>query len=299
MTNKKKISFVFSFRNEIDNLKELVLRLKKSLKKVHYNLEIIFVNDSSDDGSLSLLKKIKKIEKNMNIKIITTTRPFGNSQCILTGFEHATGDVLIYFDTDLQDPPEIIPEMLEQWEKGKKIVHTLRVKRDNETKIKIVLSNIGYKLINYISNFHVPQNAGDFKLIDRHIVDLILKNKDRNPYLRGLIPWTGFESSIVKYSRKKRYKGVSKYPLLKSINPYNEFLKGTLLYSSNIPVILLLINFLFFLALLINLLFDFNFKNFLDFSFYSLVLNYLLILIFRSYHSEKFVPSSYVIKAID
>ena len=134
MTIKKKISVIFSFRNEVENLEKLISNIEISLKNLKHNFELIFINDSSDDGSLELLKKIKTKKKQLFIKIITTTRPFGNTQCILTGMEYADGAAIIYMDADLQEPPSLIPKMIRSWEKGKEIVHTIRIEREQENR---------------------------------------------------------------------------------------------------------------------------------------------------------------------
>ena len=226
----KKISIIFSFRNEEKNLKELLVRTNKVLKNVKskYSSELIFVNDLSTDNSLNILKE------NLDyypIKIINMSRRFGSTSCVLAGFKNATGDLVIYLDSDLQDPPELIEALLAKYEEGYDVVHTLRTKRLGENKIKMKITNLAYKIINFFSNIELKSNCGDFKLISRKALNNILNINEIDPYLRGLSVWVGHKQAFVEYVRDKRFDGETHYPLLGSINPVAEFIRGIASFS--------------------------------------------------------------------
>ncbi|MBD1164135.1 glycosyltransferase family 2 protein, partial [Pelagibacterales bacterium SAG-MED11] len=168
----KLISFVFSFRNEEKNLNELIKRVHEEVKKLkNYNYELIFVNDDSDDNSEIILKDL---QKNFPITIINMSRTFGVGPCVLAGFKHTSGDCIVYMDSDLQDPPEIVNKLLTKYENGADVVHTIRTKRLGESRFKLLITKIAYKIINFLSDIKLPNEAGDFKLISRKALDKIL-----------------------------------------------------------------------------------------------------------------------------
>ena len=210
------------------NLKELVERIHKSLLKLeNWKYELIFVNDASDDSSEKILENL---QQNHPIRIINMSRTFGLGACVLAGFKYAKGDCVIYMDSDLQDPPEIIPQLIKEYENGFDIVHTVRTKRLGELKIKLLLTKLAYKAINYFSDIPLTTEAGDFKLISRRALDQILKLKEINPYIRGLSVWVGYKQSFVNYVRQPRRSGRSKFPLFSS-GPFFTFISGITSYS--------------------------------------------------------------------
>ena len=224
----KLISFVFSFRNEEKNLKNLIERVHNAVKKTDsWDYELVFVNDNSTDHSEKILLDL---QKQFKIKIINMSRRFGTNPCVLAGFENSSGDCIIYMDSDLQDPPELIPEMIKQHEKGFEIVHTRRTKRLGESKTKLFFTNIAYSIINKLSDIDLQKNVGDFKLISRKALDKILEQKEYNPYIRGLSVWIGFKQTYVDYVRDAREAGESKFSLFDS-GPVTQFLRGVTSYS--------------------------------------------------------------------
>ena len=224
----KLISIVFSFKNEEKNLNELIKRIETSFSKVNnWKYELIFVNDCSEDKSEEILLNL---QKNNPITIINMTRTFGVGPCVLAGFREAKGDAIIYMDSDLQDPPEIIPKLINEHEKGSEIVHTVRTKRHGESAFKMWITKIAYKTINYLSEIPLPTEAGDFKLISRTALKKILLQNEFRPYIRGLSIWVGYKQSFVKYERDPRGDGESKFPLL-SKGPITEFISGITSYS--------------------------------------------------------------------
>ena len=222
------ISIIFSFKNEEKNLNELVNRIETSLTKLtNWKYELIFVNDCSDDKSEEILLNL---QKNNPITIINMTRTFGVGPCVLAGFREAKGDAIVYMDSDLQDPPEIIPKLIKEHEKGSEIVHTVRTKRHGESLLKLWITKIAYKVINYLSEIPLPTEAGDFKLISKTALKKILLQNEFRPYIRGLSIWVGYKQSFVKYERDPRAEGESKFPLF-SKGPITEFISGITSYS--------------------------------------------------------------------
>lgn len=224
----KLISFVFSFKNEEKNLEELIKRVDGAVKKLqNYQYELIFVNDASDDGSEKLLENL---QNNFPITIINMSRTFGVGPCVLAGFKHSKGDCVVYLDSDLQDPPELLEKLIKKYEAGAEIVHTVRTKRLGESKFKIVITKFAYKIINYLSDINLPTEAGDYKLISKRALNKILEQKEFRPYIRGLSVWVGFKQAYVEYIRDARHDGNTKFPLL-SAGPITQFISGVTAYS--------------------------------------------------------------------
>tara|TARA_X000001036_G_scaffold9251_1_gene8214 strand:+ start:1146 stop:2084 length:939 start_codon:yes stop_codon:yes gene_type:complete len=224
----KLVSIVFSFRNEEKNLKELISRVDTAFKKIqNYKYELIFVNDDSSDNSEKILEEL---QESYTIKIINMSRTFGVGPCVLAGFKHSSGDCVVYLDSDLQDPPEIIPKLLTEFEKGHDVVHTVREKRLGESGIKLFFTKLAYKTINRLSEIDLPIEAGDFKLISKRVLQKILSQKEFRPYVRGLSVWVGYKQSFVYYTREARAHGKSKFSLF-SQGPITEFINGVTSYS--------------------------------------------------------------------
>jgi len=225
----KLISIVFSFRNEEKNLQELVKRVKEVFKKIdNWNYELVFVNDNSSDDSEKILINLQKENP---INIINMSRTFGVGPCVLAGFRNITGECVIYMDSDLQDPPELIPDLIKEYENGAEVVHTVRSKRSGENKIKMFTTKFAYKVINYFSDIDLPIEAGDFKLISKKVLDIIINQKEFDPYIRGLSVWAGFKQSFVKYNRNERLSGKTHFSIF-SKGPVLEFLRGLTSYST-------------------------------------------------------------------
>jgi len=224
----KLISYVFSFKNEEKNLEELIQRVDNSVKKLNkYDYELIFVNDASNDNSEKILLDL---QKKYPITIINMSRTFGVGPCVLAGFKQAKGDCIIYMDSDLQDPPELLDKLIKEYEKGAEVVHTVRTKRLGESKLKLLITKIAYKIINFLSDINLPTEAGDYKLISKKALTNILEQREFRPYIRGLSVWVGFKQSHVEYVRDARSEGATKFPLL-SAGPITQFISGVTAYS--------------------------------------------------------------------
>jgi len=223
------ISVIFSFKNEASNIPELVSRTSTAIQKIaDANYELIFVNDASTDNSLSLLHEL---QKQYPIIVINMSRNFGVTPCVLAGMAQSSGDVVVYLDCDLQDPPELITDLIQQLKEGAEVVHASRTSRDGETWLKLFLTKQAYRLINAFSDIDLPLNTGDYKLLSRRVVNEILQLKEYDPYMRGLSVWVGFKQAFVHYKRNARYSGSTKMPLF-SKGPLKEFLRGLTSYSA-------------------------------------------------------------------
>ena len=167
------VSIVFSFRNEEEVLPELIQRLQSVAARLPVDCEFVFVNDASTDRSLQVLADRAKDDR--RIKVITLSRRFGVMDGFWAAMQHARGDAVVTMDCDLQDPPEVIPELVEKWQAGSTVVYTVRTEREGETALKRLLTRWAYKAIRLVANQEMPVEAGDFKLMDRRVVDELLK----------------------------------------------------------------------------------------------------------------------------
>jgi len=206
-------SIVGPVLNEEEVLNEFYRRLTTTMDKLKESYEIIFVNDGSTDNSLSVMEKL--YSKDRRIKIIDFSRNFGHQIAITAGINYAVGEAVVVIDVDLQDPPEVIPQLIEKWKKGYEVVYGIRKKREEESFFKKAAASVFYRLLHMITNIHIPRNAGDFRLMDRKVVDNLKKIRERDRYIRGLTAWVGFNQVGIFYERKGRFAGHTKYPLKK------------------------------------------------------------------------------------
>lgn len=212
----KKISLVIPMYYEEEMAQECYERVVSNLKKLQeYEYEIIFVNDGSKDKTLAILEEIAKIDK--QVKIISFSRNFGHQCAVTAGLKYVTGDAIVIMDADLQDPPELIPDMLKLWEEGNEIIYGKRKTRKGESKFKLLTAKLFYNTLNALSDVEIPKDTGDFRLVDRKVVEVINELPEHNKFLRGLFSWVGFEQKELEYERKERVAGKTKYPLKKMI----------------------------------------------------------------------------------
>lgn len=190
----------------------MVDRLEKTFANMEEDYEIIYVNDASTDRSLELL--MERNARNPRIKVINLSRRFGIEPAIFAGMAFSRGDALVTIDADLQDPPELIPDLVKQWREGADVVYTVRTKREGEPRLKMFLTNIAYRVIDSLADIHIPLNAGDFRLLSRRVADILLRMTEPNTYLRGLVPWVGFKRVPYFYVRQGRSAGVSHFGAL-------------------------------------------------------------------------------------
>ena len=213
----KKVSVVIPMYYEQEVVDVCYKRVKKVLEelKEKYEHEIIFINDGSKDKTLDILQDIAKVDK--NVKIISFSRNFGHQAAVTAGLKYVTGDAIIIIDADLQDPPELIPDMIEKWEQGYEVIYGKRKKRNGESAFKLLTAKAFYTTLNKLSDVDIPGDTGDFRLVDKKVVDVINSLPEHNKFLRGLFSWVGFEQYEYEYERKERFAGKTKYPLKKML----------------------------------------------------------------------------------
>jgi len=228
MTGPSLVSVVFSFRNEADNIPPLIARLDTVLTGAGVPYELIFVNDASTDDSLAILTKER--DRNPRVKIINLSRRFGVAEGVAAGLSAASGDAVVYMDTDLQDPPEIIPQMIASFRNGADVVHTVRTHRRGESALKMWATRLAYRVIQSGAQIQLAVDAGDFKLLSRRAVDHLLRLPESDPYFRGLLVWIGFNQAFVPYERDARHAGRTHFPFF-SRNPWKTFALGVTSFS--------------------------------------------------------------------
>ena len=213
----KKISLVIPMYYEEEVANECYNKVSNVLKGLEekYDYEIIFVNDGSKDKTLEILEKIAKEDE--KAKIISFSRNFGHQAAVTAGLKEVTGDAIVIIDADLQDPPVLIPEMLELWEQGNEVIYGKRKTRKGESAFKLLTAKMFYKTLNALSDVEIPKDTGDFRLVDRKVVDVINSLPEHNKFLRGLFSWVGFKQKAYEYERQERFAGKTKYPLKKML----------------------------------------------------------------------------------
>jgi len=214
MQNNFLLSIIIPVFDEEKNIDTLLKRLVPTIKD--YNYEIIFVSDGSKDKTEDNIKKHIKVNK--QIKLISFKRNFGHQMAITCGYQTAKGDAVISMDADLQDPPEVIPKMIEKWQNGAKIVYARREKRDVDSFFKKITAKLFYQLINFLSDVPIPQDVGDYRLLDRETVNFLNSLPEQSRFLRGLVSWGGYRAEYVYFEREKRHAGETHYGFLKMLN---------------------------------------------------------------------------------
>lgn len=257
----KKLSIVIPMYYEEEVVNECYTRLEKVVTNLEgYEYEIIFVNDGSKDKTLELLTEIAK--ENKNVKIVSFARNFGHQAAVTAGLKEVTGDVILIIDADLQDPPELIPDMLKLWEEGNEVIYGERKSREGESKFKLFTASMFYKTLNALSDVEIPKNTGDFRLVDRKVVDTINAMPEHNKFLRGLFSWVGYKQYAFKYERKERFAGETKYPLKKMLKLAADGIIGfstkPLKILGGLGIISICISFLILIYALLSFMFSWN-----------------------------------------
>ena len=210
----KCITIIIPVYDEEKVVNECYKRVKESLKKIpDYTYEIIFVNDGSKDKTLEILEDIA--QKDEQVKVISFSRNFGHQAAVTAGLKEVTGDAIVIIDADLQDPPELIPDMIKKWEEGFEVIYGKRSTRKGESAFKLLTAKMFYDTLNALSDVEIPKNTGDFRLVDRKVVDTINSLPEHNKFLRGLFSWVGYKQYAYEYERQERFAGETKYPLKK------------------------------------------------------------------------------------
>jgi len=203
------VSIVVPLYNEAPNVDCLLERLESVCEQLDLSYEIVCVNDGSRDETLSYL--IKYHHQNPSIKVINLSRNFGKEVALTAGLDYATGQTVVPIDADLQDPPELIGEMLENWRNGYDVVYAVRRSRQGESWLKKFTADSFYRVISSMSPVSIPRNTGDFRLMDRKVVDALKQLPERSRFMKGLFAWVGFKQTEIYYDRAPRYKGQTKW----------------------------------------------------------------------------------------
>lgn len=209
------ISVVVPCYNEALVLHETHRRLDQALAGLDVDVEFVYVNDGSSDGTAEILAALSA--RDQRVRVLSFARNFGHSTAVTAGIDHASGDAVVLIDADLQDPPEVIPEMVRLWREGNQVVYGVRARRAGETPFKRATAAAFYRLINRLSDVPIPLDTGDFRLMDRRVVDVLRRMPERARFVRGMVAWVGFRQAPVHYERHARFAGETRYPLTKMI----------------------------------------------------------------------------------
>ncbi len=210
-----RFSVIVPAYNEEAVIAESYKRLSAVMAKSGGEYELIFVNDGSRDKTIDILKDIA--QKDSCVKILDFSRNFGHQVAISAGLDFATGDAVAVIDADLQDPPEVILQMIEKWREGYDVIYGKRIKRHGETLFKKLTAKIFYRFLHSMTDVDIPVDTGDFRLMDKRVCDAMRSLKEKNRYVRGLVSWVGFKQIAVEYVREERFAGETKYPLKKML----------------------------------------------------------------------------------
>lgn len=212
---KDLISIVVPMYFEEEVAQECYNRLKKVMDDFNINYEFVFVNDGSTDKTMDILKEIAA--KDHRSKVINFARNFGHQNAVTAGIDHAIGDAIVIIDADLQDPPELIPELINKWKQGYEVVYAKRKTRKGETFFKLLTAKTFYRFLNYMADIEIPKDTGDFRIIDRKVANVFRNMTERNRFIRGMMSWIGFRQTYIEYERDERFAGETKYPLKKML----------------------------------------------------------------------------------
>ena len=246
MPNKPDISVIVPIYNESKIIGELFQRLSTALLTISPEFEIIFVNDGSRDSSLE--KLIELSNKDKRVFYINFSRNFGHQIAVSAGLDHASGKAIVIIDGDLQDPPELIPELYKKYKEGYEVVYAQRRQREGESAFKKLTAKFFYRLLNKMTSIEIPLDTGDFRLMDSKVKDYLLKMPEQNKFLRGQIAWLGFRQTAVQFDRDSRKYGTTGYSLNKmlkfAVDGITGFSDKPLNFVTRFGVILSLVSFL-------------------------------------------------------
>lgn len=206
---KETISIIVPVMNEEQAISPFVKAVTHELRNINYNIELMFIDDGSTDNTVNMIKA--EAQHDSRIHYLKLSRNFGKEAAMSAGIEHATGAAVIPMDVDLQDPPDVIHKFIEQWERGFDTVYGVRQSRDEDTKGKKASAGMFYRLFNRITDTTIPYNAGDFRLLDRKVVEVLKTLPERNRFMKGLFAWPGFSSIGISYDRPARQHGKTKF----------------------------------------------------------------------------------------
>ena len=208
-------SVVAPIYNEYDNLPVLYDRVREVMAATGETWELVLVDDGSTDASTERIRSLA--EKDKHVRPVIFARNFGHQIAVTAGLDYARGRAVIIIDADLQDPPEVIPDLVAKWHQGYEVVYAVRAEREGESWFKRLTADMFYRLIYRITDVKIPLDVGDFRLLDRKVVDVIGRMRERHRFLRGMATWVGFRQTGVHYKRAARFAGETKYPFRKML----------------------------------------------------------------------------------
>lgn len=214
MVERPTFSIVAPIYNEEGNIPELHLRISEVMEQTGKPWELVMINDGSRDGSAALMAELFEHDPD-HVRVINFARNFGHQVAVTAGMDYAAGDAIILIDADLQDPPEVILDLIRKWQEGYEVVYATRAKREGEGWLKQFLASSFYRVLYRITDVSIPLDTGDFRLMDRRVVDAIASMPEQHRFIRGMVSWVGFRQTGVEYVRHERFAGETKYPLRK------------------------------------------------------------------------------------
>jgi len=216
MTSKALISVVVPVYNEAEGIAHFHERATAALMALeNYDYELVYVDDGSKDGSYDIMRGFADSDR--RVQIVKFSRNFGHQIAITAGLDYARGDAVVFIDADLQDPPELIAELIAKWREGNDVVYARRAARKGETQFKLLTAALFYRVLRSLANIDIPPDVGDFRLISARVADQLRAMREKDRFIRGLVSWVGFRQSYILYERDERYAGETKYPLAKMI----------------------------------------------------------------------------------
>lgn len=215
MEGKVRHSIIIPVYNEEAVINETYRRLTQVMESIGEPYELLFVNDGSRDRTAEIIDGFAKTDK--CVRLLDFSRNFGHQIAITAGMDYARGDAIVIIDADLQDPPELIPSMIEKWREGYEVVYARRTRRKGETFFKRWTASLFYRTLRAMTEINIPVDTGDFRLIDRNVCDAMQGIREKNRFVRGLVSWVGFRSTAIEYVREERLAGETKYPLKKML----------------------------------------------------------------------------------
>jgi polyisoprenyl-phosphate glycosyltransferase len=218
-------SIIAPIYNEFDNLPELYRRVKEVMDSTGETWELILIDDGSSDGSNDRIRELAAKDPT-TVRPVIFARNFGHQIAVTAGLDYSRGDAVVIIDADLQDPPEVILELAKKWKEGYEVVYAIRAEREGESWFKLLTASVFYRLIYRITDVKIPLDTGDFRLIDRKVVDVMGKMHEKHRFLRGMAAWVGFKQVGVEYKRAARLSGTTKYPLKKMLKFASDGITG-------------------------------------------------------------------------
>lgn len=241
------LSVVVPIWNEEETIPTLYARIQDVMAQANVTWELVMVSDGSTDRSTEMIRELAK--QDAHIRPVIFARNFGHQIAVTAGMAYSRGDAVVLIDADLQDPPELILEMLEKWREGYEVVYAVRASREGESKFKLWTAKAFYRIINMLTDTDIPLDTGDFRLMDRAVVEVMNRMNEHHRFIRGMVSWVGYKQIGINYDRKERFAGETKYPLKKMLNLAMTAITG----FSNVP--LRLATYTGFVSALISIIF--------------------------------------------